>query len=53
VVHPPSLLRYGAAGPDLCLLSFLIFPSSFFLPRVRGEKGETKEVTLATAFSEK
>ena len=27
MVHPPSLLRYGAAGPDLCLLSFLIFAS--------------------------
>ena len=33
-------------------MHFVILPSSFFLRRVRGEEGETKEVTLATAFSE-
>jgi len=32
-------------------MHFVILPSSFFLRRVRGEEGETKEVTLATAFS--
>jgi hypothetical protein len=37
--------------PKDLLIHFLVLPFSF--PKVRGEKGETKEVTPATAFSEK
>jgi hypothetical protein len=40
---------------DFCslILAFQYFSFSAFSPFVRGEEGETKEVTLATAFSEK